>query len=119
MLTQLILGIKVEPTIEEKRWSLIAVSEAARKWRNRFELKTNKCHSAGRSRCNDIHLPSPFCSKVQCTLQVSDTEIIMKDQVCFHICKIMCQKISAGQSFDYFELADSFLFVFRAHMVRV
>lgn len=78
-----ILDIKTEPLTEKPKWCLIAVSEAARKWRNRFELQPNQSYVVGRSRSNDIYLPSPFCSKKQCTLQVTADEVIMKDQVWF------------------------------------
>lgn len=73
--------VKTEPRGERPNWTLIAVSEAARKWKNRFTLEPNKEYSVGRSRTNDIHVPSPFCSKVHCRLQVTDLEIIVKDQV--------------------------------------
>lgn len=74
-------AVKREPTSQRPKWSLIAVSEAARKHKNIFVLATNTEYSVGRSRSNDIHIPSQFCSKVHCVLQVTDMEIILKDNV--------------------------------------
>lgn len=77
------VNVKSEPPPERPKWSLIAVSQAARKWRGKFLLEANKTYKVGRSRQNDIIIASPFCKKqIHCTLQVSDVEIIMKDQVC-------------------------------------
>lgn len=69
--------------VERPKWSLIAVSEAARKWRNRFVLEPNKSYAVGRRKHNDIQLPTPLCSAQHCWLESNEDEIIMKDNVSF------------------------------------
>lgn len=69
---------------EKPKWTLIAVSEAARKWRSRIVLEPNRDYTIGRKRSNDIHIPSGLCSKTHCKLQVTEDEVIMKDEVCMN-----------------------------------
>ncbi|XP_055312579.1 uncharacterized protein LOC129574522 isoform X2 [Sitodiplosis mosellana] len=74
------IDIKREPEPEKPKWSLIAVSEAARKWCSLIQLEPNKVYTVGRKRNNDIRIPTGLCSKSHCVLEVSDNEVIMKDQ---------------------------------------
>lgn len=76
-----ISDIKIEPEPEKPKWTLIAVSEAARKWRSRFVLQPNQTYTVGRKRMNAIQLPSGLCSKTHCELLISENEVIMKDKV--------------------------------------
>lgn len=79
-----ILDIKTEPSSvpEKQKWSLIAVSEAARKWRSMYVLEPDKTYTVGRKKTNKIQIPSGLLSKNHCILQVTDNEVIMKDEVC-------------------------------------
>ncbi|XP_031636106.1 uncharacterized protein LOC116348997 [Contarinia nasturtii] len=72
--------IKREPVVERPKLSLIAVSEAARKFKNIFVLEPNRNYTVGREKTSDIYLGSPLCSKSHCILQVGEEEVIVKDQ---------------------------------------
>lgn len=76
-----VAAVKLEPGVEPTKWRLIAVSQAARLRKNIIVLETNQNYLLGRSRNSDIHISSPFCSKVHCELIVRDMEVILKDEV--------------------------------------
>lgn len=73
--------VKREPGVEQLQWRLIAVSEAARKFKNIIVLETDRIYLVGRSRKADIHIASPFCSSEHCELQATGNDVIMRDVV--------------------------------------
>lgn len=80
---------KVETIVKKEavnytEWYLVAVSEAARKYRNLIRLKSGE-NKIGRSRKNDICLNSGLCSKSQCILCVNEVDVILKDNVSFSL----------------------------------
>lgn len=65
---------------KKPEWYLIAVSEAAKKRGNLALI--DRVIDIGRSRNNKVTLPSSLCSKLQCTITIDDSAIILEDKVC-------------------------------------